>query len=141
MGVTGNGSVECAHAFGGVNHHQGDVSGFKMLARHYHREFLGHEFRFSLSADAGRVDEAEAPAAMLNNFIHRIARCARNGRDDGAGHAREPVQQRGLADVGVADDRNFDFLGLDGSAYTPFILGVCRAFSGFRFQSPKFQAF
>ena len=92
VGVAGNGSVQCAHAFGGVNHHQRNVSGFKMLARHYHREFLRHEFCLSLAADAGRVDEADAPAAMLNNFIHRIARCARKGRDDGAGSAREPVQ-------------------------------------------------
>ena len=41
----------------------------------------------------------------------------------------------------MADDRNSDFLGLSGSTYTPFILGVFREFSGFRFQSPQFQAF
>ncbi len=97
-------------AFGGVDHDQRDVGGFQMLARHDHRELLGHQLGLALAADSGGVDEAVGLAVALDQFIDGIARGSGDGRDDGAAGSGQRVQQRRLADVGAADDGDLDSL-------------------------------
>ena len=57
-------------------------------------------------ADAGGVDEAPGLAAELDQLVDRVDGGAGDVVDDDAVLAREPVEQRGLADVGLADDRD-----------------------------------
>ncbi len=111
MGVSGDGGVELADAFGGVDDQQRDVGAFEMLAGHHYRKFFGHEARLAFAADAGSIDETEGAAVVLDDFVDGVARGAGNRGDDGAVGRGEAIQQRGFADVGVADDGDFDFVG------------------------------
>ena len=88
VGVAGDGGVELADAFGGVDDEQRDVGGFEMFARHDDRKFLGHEMRLAFAANAGGVDEAEAASVVLDDFVDGVAGGAGDGRDDGAVGAR-----------------------------------------------------
>ena len=58
------------------------------------------------AADAGGVDEQPRHAAELDELVDRVARGAGDVVDDDALRARELVQQRGLADVRAADQRD-----------------------------------
>ena len=49
-------------------------------------------------------------AVVLDDFVDGVAGGARDGGDDGAVGGGEGVQERGFADVGVADDGDFGFL-------------------------------
>ncbi len=102
--------VELAHALGGVDDQQGDVSGLEMLAGHHDRKFFRHEVSLAFAATAGGVDEAEAAPVVLHDFVDSVARSAGDGRDDGSVGSGEAVQQRRLAHVGVADDGDFGFV-------------------------------
>ena len=64
--VTGDRRVERGDAFGGIDDDQCHIGGFEMLARHDHRELLGHQVRLAFAADAGSVDEAEGLAVALD---------------------------------------------------------------------------
>ena len=57
-------------------------------------------------ADAGGVDEAPGLPAELDQLVDRVDRRTRRVVDDHPVLACELVQQRGLADVGSADDRD-----------------------------------
>ena len=57
-------------------------------------------------ADAARVDELERPAFVLHDRRHAVARHARRRVDDRDPLAAERVEQRRLADVRPADDRD-----------------------------------
>ena len=94
------------HAFGSVDHEQGDVAGFEMTAGHDDGEFFGHQMGLALAADAGGVDEAQALAFVLDDFVDGVARGACNGRNDGPRSSGKRIEQRRFADVGTADDRD-----------------------------------
>ena len=59
-----------------------------------------------LGVEAARVDEGERPAVPLGRDLLAVARDARPLVHDGLAAARQAVDQRGLADVRVADDRD-----------------------------------
>ena len=65
------------------------------------------------AAQARRVDEHERRVAALQHRVDRVAGRARDLRDDHALAADEPVQERRLADVRAAEDRDADRLGAD----------------------------
>ena len=92
------------HSLGRVDDQQGYVRGFQVAAGHDHAQLLGHQVRLALAANAGRIDEAKLRALELDHFVHGIAGGPGDGRDNGAGGSGESVEQRGLADVGTADD-------------------------------------
>ncbi len=71
--------------------------------------FLRHQVGLAFAANAGGINKAEALTIALDDFIHGIAGGAGNRRDDGTARAGKPVQQRGLADIGMADDGDFGF--------------------------------
>src|SRR5438034_7385287 len=62
----------------------------------------------ALAANSGGINEPKFSAVATDDLIHGIARGSGNGRNDGALASGEPIQQRGLAHVGVTDDRNFN---------------------------------
>ncbi len=64
--VAADGGVGGGDAFGGVDDEEGDVSGFKVAARHDDGELLGHEVRFAFAADAGGIDDAEVVAFVVD---------------------------------------------------------------------------
>src|SRR5207237_1373547 len=57
-------------------------------------------------AHAAGVDQLEEPAVGLDQRGHPVARDAGGRVDDGDAPARQPVEQRRLADVGPAHDGN-----------------------------------
>ena len=109
MRVAGDGGVERADAFGRVDHEQRDVGVFEMLARHDDGKLLGHQVRLALAANARRVDKAKTLPVALDDLVDRIASGAGDRRDDRARGSRELIQQRRLADVGMADDGDLYF--------------------------------
>ena len=100
-----------------------NVGAFEMLARHDDGELLGHQLGLALATDSGSVDEAIGLAIALHQFINRIARGSRDRRDNGATSSGERIQQRGLADIRTADDRD---LGLERRRIFVFLLTVRR---------------
>ena len=65
------------------------------------------------TAQARRVDEHERRVAALQHRVDRVARRARDLRDDHPLAADEPVEERRLAHVRAAEDRDADRLGPD----------------------------
>ena len=63
---------------------------------------------------AGGVDEHDRPVLGLDERVDRVAGGARHVVHDRAVLADEPVEQRALADVGPADDRDTGRVALDG---------------------------
>ena len=102
--VAGDGGIELAHAFGGVDDQQGNVGGFQMLARHHHRKLFRHQVSLAFAADAGGVDEAKRLAVVLDDFVDGIARGAGDRARRWRGRTGQAVQQRRFADVGMPDD-------------------------------------
>ena len=60
----------------------------------------------SLEVDAAGVDQREAPPVPLGRELLAVARDARALVDDRLARLREAVDERRLADVGIADDRD-----------------------------------
>ncbi len=88
MRVPGNGGVEPEHAFARVHHDDHHVRHADIPARHHDAQLLRHQLRLALAPDARGVDENVLRAVALHRFIDRIARRARNRRNDGALLAR-----------------------------------------------------
>ncbi len=120
VSIACDGSVAGGHTFDGIDDDERNISSFEVLARHDDGQFFGHQFGLALAANSSGIDEAVSLAAVLDKFIDRVARCSGNWRDDGAASPGKRVQQRGLADVGAADDgdlgklRSFFFLFFRG---------------------------
>ena len=69
----------------------------------------------AFATNAGGIDKSEAPSIVLDNLINRVARGARNRRNDGAIGSRQTVQQSRLPDIRMADDRHLGFVTGSGS--------------------------
>src|SRR5258708_10505096 len=80
-----------------------------MFARHDDRKLLGHQVGLALAADSGGINKAKRFTITCNEFVHRISSSARDRRDNRAFCASELVEKSGFADVGMADDGDFDF--------------------------------
>src|SRR6185437_15196076 len=106
---------------------QRNIGGFKVAARHHDRKLLRHQVGLAFAADAGGVDDAELLTVVVNDFIHGIAGCTRNGRNDGACGSSKRVQQSGLAHVGPPDD------GEARLVLAKFAVGAVEVFSGYFF--------
>ena len=88
MRVAGDGGVEAQHALGGVQHQQHHVRHADVAAGHHDAQLLRHQLRLALAPDAGGVDENVRHAVYHHLFVHRVARGAGDGRNDGAILAR-----------------------------------------------------
>ena len=97
--------VERRHAFDRVHHDDRHVRPLQTPPRHHDRELLGHLCGLALAPDARRVNEAETLAVTLQERVNGVARRARDGRDDDALLADEPVQERRLPRVRSPDNR------------------------------------
>ena len=62
----------------------------------------------ALAADTGRIDQANAAVAALEAGVDGVAGRPRLVGDDHPRAAQDRVQQRGLADIGTAEDRDAD---------------------------------
>src|SRR5829696_2665992 len=102
--VAGDVGVERRHALDGVDDDDRHVGALQAPARHQDRQLLGHLLGLALAADARGVDEAEGVPVGLEDGVNRVARRARDGRDDDALLADELVEQRRLPDVRAAHD-------------------------------------
>ena len=94
--------VARAHAGAGVDDEHRDLRvgerGLRLLA-----DRAGDRVEVALVHAAG-VDEREAPPVPLGGDLVAVARHARALVHDGRARARQAVDERGLADVGIADD-------------------------------------
>ena len=82
--------------------------------------------------DAAGVDELEGAPVPLGAGLAPVAGHARHGVDHGVAPSGEPVEERGLADVGVADDRH------DGWSVASVLAAAWRGFQ--RARSARFSA-
>ena len=130
VGVSRDGGIELTYTFRRIDHQQGNVGGFQVLARHDDGELFRHQVRLALSANAGGINEAETLAIMLHNLIDCIPRSARDGRNDRSVGADKPIQQSGFAHVGMPDDRHLGFVSLSLLRLRCFVLGLLRVLRG-----------
>ena len=77
--------------------------------------------------DAAGVDELEGAAVPLGAGLAPVAGDARHGVDDRVAPAGEPVEERRLADVRVADDRDDGLVGRERAAPPPGAASSVRA--------------
>ena len=88
-----------------IEDEQRDVAARDRFERTQRRVIFDRPMRFGLLAHAGGVDQANGAVMPVQERVDRVARRARNVGDDGALFAEQRVEQRTLADVGAADDR------------------------------------
>ena len=93
-----------------VHDEQRHVALLDALPRLDDRQDLGPLLGLAAPPDPGRVHEAEAPARGLDAGVDRVAGGARDLRHDRAVLAEQRVDERGLADVRPADDRQRDLV-------------------------------
>src|SRR3569833_1034001 len=55
VGVARDGGIESGDAFGGVDHDEGEISGFEVLAGHYYAKLFGHQVGLALVVVVGGV--------------------------------------------------------------------------------------
>ena len=91
-----------------VDHHGDHVRLGDGLQRLRHREDFDFVFDLGAASHAGGVDEREIAAIALERHENAVARGAGHFAGDQAFVADEPIDQRGLADVGPADDGDAD---------------------------------
>ena len=102
----GEALVLVGHAFGRVDEEQRGIGAVDRLQRAHEAVVLGRLVDAALAAQAGGVDEAQRAVVGLDDGVDRVARRAGHVVHDRALLADEPVEQRRLADVGPADDRD-----------------------------------
>ena len=88
---------------GGVAHDQRHVGPLGRAAGAQRRVVLERLPHLGLAAQAGGVDQHQAAALEVDREVDRVARGPGQRRDDHPLGAGEPVDQRGLADVGAPD--------------------------------------
>ena len=106
--VAADGRVHVAQAFGRVQDQQRDVRAIDRLSRKDDADVVDVLLQETRLPDARGVHEQVAVPVAHQQAVHRVARRARDRRDHRALLAQEPVQQRGLANVGPADEGDPD---------------------------------
>src|SRR5206468_3826050 len=71
VSVTADVGVRRGDSLTRVDDEQRHVSGFEVLAAHDDAELFGEKLGLALAADAGGVDETEAVAVALYDFVDR----------------------------------------------------------------------
>ena len=112
-GDVGNGEVLLDDAFGRIEQHESDIGPLGGLERAQLRVVLDPLPLLPATAEPRRVDEHERGVPALQDRVDGVAGGARHLGDDHALAPDEPVQERGLADVRTAEDRDADRLGPD----------------------------
>src|SRR5215472_11785956 len=79
-----------------------------MFPGHHDREFFSFQLGLTFAPDTGRINETNVVSVASDELVYGISGRARGRRDDGTLAPCEPVQQSGLAHIGVADDCNLD---------------------------------
>ncbi len=95
-------------AFDRINHQQTDIGSLEVAPSHHDRQHLGAAIGLALASNPGGVDEHVAHAVLFEHGVDGIAGGPRHLADQKALVTQEPVDQRRLADVGAADDRDRD---------------------------------
>ena len=98
-----------------VDQDERDVGALGRLERAQLRVVLDPLPLPALAAQARRVDEQERAAVALEHGVDRVARRARDLGDDRPLRADERVEERRLADVRPAEDRDADRVVADSS--------------------------
>ena len=89
-----------------VEHDDGDLGLLERGRGAQRRVEVGALLQVHATTDAGRVDEPPQPAAEIDDLVDGVAGGAGELVDDDALLAGGLVQQRGLADVRAAEDRD-----------------------------------
>ena len=121
VGVARDIRVQSAGALGRIDHEEHNVGVFNILARHYHRQLLGHQVCLALAPDARRIHKPNRAPLIPDHLINRIPRCARNRRDNGAVLPRKLIQQSRLPDIRMPDNRHLDLMRLLGDWFCAFL--------------------
>ncbi len=89
--------------FGAAVHHHDDCVGLLesdfRLAENFRRDEV-----FVLGEDAARIHDAQVASAPFRLAVKAVARDAGLIANNGAARAYQPVEQRGLADIGAPHD-------------------------------------
>src|SRR5919197_247600 len=122
--LVGHGQVALRRPLGRVDEHERDVGPLRRLEPPPPAPVLDSLAMAAFAPKARRVDQPVADAAALERGVDRVPRRPRRRRDDHAGAAEDGVQERRLADVGPAEDRNPDLVGLALLAAAAVLAGL-----------------
>ena len=89
--------------FGAAVHDHDDRGGFVERDPSLAKDF-GRDEIFVFGKDAAGIDDAKCVAAPVGFAVQAVAGDAGFVADDGAPRSDQAIEQRGLADVGPADD-------------------------------------
>ena len=108
-----DGEILLDDPLGRIEEDERDIGSFGSLKRSQLGVVLDSLPLLATSTQARGIDENERRIAALQHRVDRVTRRSRNLGDDDPLAADEPVQERRLADVRTAEDRNPDRLGPD----------------------------
>ncbi len=108
--VVGHRQIALRDALGCVDQDQRDVRPLGCLQRPQLAVVLDPLPVLALAADAGRVDQPDSAVAPLDHRVDRVAGRPRLIGDDHPRTAQDRVQQRRLADVRTAQDRDAELV-------------------------------
>src|SRR5437016_3001379 len=114
FGIAGDLRVALRHALRAVDDQESHIRALQAAAGHDHAEFFRDQRGLALAANAGSIHKT-IPAAVARDLrVDVVHGGAGDGGDDGTFFADHAVEQRGLTDVGAADDGDFDDVGFVG---------------------------
>ncbi len=99
-------------ALRGINHNHTDIRPLNRHQRAHDAEFFHLFVHARAFANTRRIDQQIASLVAFIHAVHAVARCARDIADNDALFAENLVDERGLADIRLADDRDLDLLAL-----------------------------
>ena len=106
MRIAADVRIRRRHALRRIDHQQRHIRRLQMLAAHNDAQLLRHQLRLALAPNPRRVDEPEVVPIALHHLVDSIARRSRNRRHNRTVRSRQRIQQRALAHIRSADDRN-----------------------------------
>ena len=108
MGNPRNLGVLIGNAFIRINHKNRNITAFHRGNGTDNTEALNLFLDLALAAHACRINKDIFLSVDLNGGIHRISRCSGNIADNQPVLPKNLINERGFANIGLADDGNTD---------------------------------
>ena len=94
------------NAFCGINHNHADICTLYRHQRTHDRKLLDFLLYLGFAPNPRRINESELPILVIELCIDAVARCARNIGYDYALLSQNLIEQRGLSNIGLTDERH-----------------------------------
>src|SRR5205814_10681812 len=102
--VTADVGIERRDSLSSIDQNECHITALQMFPSLNHAELFRQQSSLPLTADSCRVDQPEIETIVFQFGVNTVPGRSRQGRDDGAFLAKQPVEQRRLADIRVPNN-------------------------------------